>query len=65
MALIPASVSAPQGMMMMMASVRNLFLLTQSEGSKIDLKYGGSADKALVLLPLHPPTTHTHLCNHT
>lgn len=51
MALTPASVSAPQGMTMMMASVRHLFLLAQSEGSKIDLKDGGSADEALVLLP--------------
>lgn len=53
MALTPAPASAPQGMTMMMvvvASVRNLFLLTQlGEGrSEIDLNNGGSADEALV-----------------
>lgn len=51
MALTPAPASAPQGMMMMMvALVRNLFLLTQlGEGrSEIDLNNGGSADEALV-----------------
>lgn len=51
-ALTPASVPAPRGRTMMMASERNRFLLAQSGGRKIDLKYGGSA--------------HTHACcNHS
>lgn len=65
MELAPTSVSAPQGTTMMMASIRNFFFLAQSDGSKIDLKYGGPVDEALVLLPPTPPKKPNTCYNHS